>query len=85
MLTALEQKLENEPEWLSSEVFNGEVAFKLYDTYGFPLDLTQDMLREKNIALDSEAFDAAMAQQKAQSKAAHKGTGEAAGSSDWRF
>ena len=84
MLIALEQKLENEPQWLDSEVFNGEVAFKLYDTYGFPLDLTQDMLREKNIALDIDAFDAAMAKQKAQSKAAHKNMGDAAATGDFK-
>ncbi len=84
MLNALEQKLENEPKWLDSEVFNGETAFKLYDTYGFPLDLTQDMLREKNIALDLEAFDGAMAKQKAQSKAAWKGTGDAAATGDFK-
>jgi alanyl-tRNA synthetase len=64
--------------------FNGEVAFKLYDTYGFPLDLTEDMLREKNIALDSDAFDTAMAKQKAQSKAAWKGTGDVATTGDFK-
>ena len=64
--------------------FNGEVAFKLYDTYGFPLDLTEDMLREKNIALDSDAFNTAMAKQKAQSKAAWKGTGDAAATGDFK-
>ncbi len=84
MFKMLEEKLEYEPKWLSSETFNGEVAFKLYDTYGFPLDLTQDMLREKNIALDSKAFDEAMAKQKAQSKAAHKGTGEAVATGDFK-
>ncbi|RLA69906.1 MAG: alanine--tRNA ligase [Epsilonproteobacteria bacterium] len=68
----------------TTDTFNGEVAFKLYDTYGFPLDLTEDMLREKNIALDSDAFDTAMAKQKAQSKAAWKGTGDAAATGDFK-
>jgi len=84
MFIALEQKLENEPTWLSSEVFNGEVAFKLYDTYGFPLDLTEDMLREKKINLDMDAFDAKMNAQKAQSKAGWKGTGDAATTGDFK-
>ena len=84
MFVALEQKLENEPEWLSSEVFNGEVAFKLYDTYGFPLDLTEDMLREKEISLDMDAFNAKMDAQKAQSKAGWKGTGDAAATGDFK-
>jgi alanyl-tRNA synthetase len=68
----------------TSDVFNGEVAFKLYDTYGFPLDLTEDMLREKNITLDITAFDAKMEAQKAQSKANWKGTGDAAQSGDFK-
>ncbi|MCF6244765.1 MAG: alanine--tRNA ligase [Sulfurovum sp.] len=84
MFRALEEKLENEPQWLSSEVFNGEVAFKLYDTYGFPLDLTEDMLREKNISLDMDAFNAKMNAQKAQSKAGWKGTGDAATTGDFK-
>lgn len=84
MFTALEQKLKNEPTWLSSETFNGEVAFKLYDTYGFPLDLTEDMLREKEIALDMDAFTAKMDAQKAQSKAGWKGTGDAATTGDFK-
>ena len=66
------------------DVFNGEVAFKLYDTYGFPLDLTEDMLREKNIKLDIDAFDAKMEAQKAQSKANWKGTGDAAETGDFK-
>ncbi|WP_309496681.1 alanine--tRNA ligase [Sulfurovum sp.] len=73
------QELEN-----TSETFDGEVAFKLYDTYGFPLDLTEDMLREKNIALDAEGFESKMAAQKAQSKAAWKGTGDAAATGDFK-
>ncbi|MEA1879751.1 MAG: alanine--tRNA ligase [Campylobacterota bacterium] len=77
-------KLFNKELEVTKESFNGEVAFKLYDTYGFPLDLTEDMLREKNIALDVEAFDASMAKQKAQSKAAWKGTGDAAATGDFK-
>jgi alanyl-tRNA synthetase len=52
----------------SGQAFSGDVAFKLYDTFGFPLDLTEVILREKNIALDNSAFDAAMAKQKELSK-----------------
>ncbi|MEN8727320.1 MAG: alanine--tRNA ligase, partial [Sulfurovum sp.] len=77
-------KLFNEELKNTSDVFNGEVAFKLYDTYGFPLDLTEDMLREKNIKLDIDAFDAKMEAQKAQSKANWKGTGDAATTGDFK-
>ena len=68
----------------TTDMFNGEVAFKLYDTYGFPLDLTEDMLREKNIQLDIDAFNTKMEAQKAQSKAGWKGTGEAAETGDFK-
>ncbi|MEO1139504.1 MAG: alanine--tRNA ligase [Pseudomonadota bacterium] len=61
----------------------GEAAFKLYDTYGFPLDLTQDALREKGRDVDVAGFDAAMAEQKAKARAAWSGTGEAADSTVW--
>ena len=64
--------------------FSGEVAFKLYDTYGFPLDLTQDMLKEKGIELDIAEFEEKMAQQKAKSKAAWKGSGDALLSGDFK-
>jgi len=77
-------KLFNEELENTTTVFNGEVAFKLYDTYGFPLDLTEDMLREKNIKLDIDAFDAKMEAQKAQSKANWKGTGDAATTGDFK-
>jgi alanyl-tRNA synthetase len=53
-------------------VFNGDTAFKLHDTYGFPLDLTQDICREHDITVDATAFDAAMARQKEQARAAGK-------------
>jgi len=53
-------------------VFDGELAFKLHDTYGFPLDLTADICREAAVSVNTEAFDAAMAQQKAQARAAGK-------------
>jgi alanyl-tRNA synthetase len=53
-------------------VFNGETAFKLHDTYGFPLDLTADICRERSVTVDSAAFDAAMARQKDQARAAGK-------------
>jgi alanyl-tRNA synthetase len=61
----------------------GEAAFKLYDTYGFPLDLTQDALREKGRTVDTSGFDAAMAEQKAKARAAWAGTGESADLSIW--
>ena len=53
-------------------VFNGETAFKLHDTYGFPLDLTADICRERSVTVDGAAFDAAMARQKDQARAAGK-------------
>ncbi|MEM7544553.1 MAG: alanine--tRNA ligase [Pseudomonadota bacterium] len=61
----------------------GDAAFKLYDTYGFPLDLTQDALREKGRAVDTAGFDAAMAEQKAKARAAWAGSGEAAEGAVW--
>lgn len=61
----------------------GETAFKLYDTFGFPYDLTEDALRSRGIAVDRAGFDAAMAQQKAAARAAWKGSGQAADSEVW--
>ena len=55
-----------------NKVFNGDTAFKLHDTYGFPLDLTQDICREHDVTVDAAAFDAAMARQKEQARAAGK-------------
>jgi alanyl-tRNA synthetase len=62
---------------------SGEAAFKLYDTYGFPLDLTQDALREKGRTVDTDGFDAAMAEQKAKARAAWAGSGDAADNAVW--
>ena len=56
----------------SHAVFNGELAFKLHDTYGFPLDLTADICRERGVSVDDKAFNAAMARQKEQARAAGK-------------
>lgn len=61
----------------------GEVAFKLYDTYGFPLDLTQDVLRGKGQTVDVEGFDHAMSKQKAAARAAWSGSGETMTSKLW--
>ena len=61
----------------------GEAAFKLYDTYGFPLDLTQDALREKGRGVDVAGFDAAMEAQKAKARAAWSGSGEAKDAAIW--
>ncbi|MFA5243465.1 MAG: alanine--tRNA ligase [Sulfuricella sp.] len=55
-----------------NKIFNGETAFKLHDTYGFPLDLTQDVCREHGVSVDAAAFDAAMSRQKEQARAAGK-------------
>jgi alanyl-tRNA synthetase len=59
-------------EKTGATVFNGETAFKLHDTYGFPLDLTADICRERQMSVDSVAFDAAMTRQKEQARAAGK-------------
>ena len=64
-------------------VFSGDVAFKLYDTYGFPLDLTEDALKPRGITVDTAAFQAAMKKQKEAAKAAWKGSGEAATEGLW--
>src|SRR5213075_1569109 len=61
----------------------GETAFKLYDTFGFPYDLTEDALRARGIGVDRAGFDAAMARQKAAARAAWKGSGQAADSEVW--
>jgi alanyl-tRNA synthetase len=61
----------------------GEVAFKLYDTYGFPLDLTQDVLREKGGSVDLAGFDTAMAEQRRRARAAWSGSGEAGPEAVW--
>ncbi|ASM37398.1 alanine--tRNA ligase [Campylobacter sputorum] len=62
----------------TKNIFSGEVAFKLYDTYGFPLDLTIDMLREKNISVDEKKFDELMSEQRKKAKASWKGSGDKA-------
>ena len=63
--------------------FSGDVAFKLYDTYGFPLDLTQDALRLRNITVDTDSFNAAMERQRAEARKAWAGSGEAATEKVW--
>ncbi len=64
-------------------VLPGAVAFKLYDTFGFPLDLTQDALREEGRGVDVAGFDAAMAEQRVRARAAWAGTGDAATERVW--
>ena len=65
------------------DVLDGDTAFRLYDTYGFPLDLTQDALRPRNISVDVEAFTAAMLRQKAEARASWAGSGEASSETIW--
>ncbi|MDP1639613.1 MAG: alanine--tRNA ligase, partial [Hyphomicrobium sp.] len=65
------------------DVLPGETAFKLYDTYGFPLDLTEDALRARGVTVDTKGFDAAMERQRAEARKAWKGSGEAATESVW--
>ncbi|MAU53754.1 MAG: alanine--tRNA ligase [Roseovarius sp.] len=79
-LRLLDEELAGLPE---GAALPGEAAFRLYDTYGFPLDLTQDALREKGRAVDTEGFDAAMAAQKAKARAAWAGSGEVADQAIW--
>ncbi len=69
--------LENEAKILKSgDIFNGSIAFKLYDTYGFPLDLTEDLLRDKDLTLDRKSFDVAMQKQKDDAKKSWSGSGD---------
>ena len=79
-LKLLDDELSNLPE---DADLPGDAAFKLYDTFGFPLDLTQDALREKGRSVDTSGFDAAMEQQKAKARAAWSGSGEATDATVW--
>ncbi|MBZ0129937.1 MAG: alanine--tRNA ligase [Rhodobacteraceae bacterium] len=79
-LKLLDEALDDLPEAAS---LPGDTAFRLYDTYGFPLDLTQDALRERGRAVDVAGFDAAMAEQKAKARAAWSGSGEAGEETIW--
>ena len=79
-LTLLDEAVTGLPE---GSALPGETAFRLYDTFGFPLDLTQDALREKGIDVDTAGFDAAMAEQKAKARAAWAGSGEASDAQVW--
>ncbi|WP_371037721.1 alanine--tRNA ligase [Rhodosalinus sp. FB01] len=79
-LKLLEEELAELPDGAS---LPGRTAFRLYDTYGFPLDLTQDALREKGRAVDAEGFETAMAEQKAKARAAWSGSGEAKDAAIW--
>src|SRR5690606_7800350 len=67
----------------SGDRLDGETAFKLYDTYGFPLDLTQDALRQRDISVDLDGFNKAMERQKAEARASWAGSGEAATETIW--
>ncbi len=68
----------------TKDVFSGNTAFKLYDTYGFPLDLTADMLREKNMSVDVAKFEELMSEQKKRAKASWKGSGDAVAHGDFK-
>ncbi len=78
-LDLFEKELKN-----TKDVFSGEVAFKLYDTYGFPLDLTQDMLRDKGLSVDAKRFDDLMSEQRTRAKASWKGSGDSAAHGDFK-
>ncbi len=78
-LEIFENELKN-----TKEIFSGEVAFKLYDTCGFPLDLTEDMLRDKGLKVDTKKYDELMKIQRERSKASWKGSGDKASSGDFK-
>ncbi len=67
----------------AGDKLDGTVAFKLYDTYGFPLDLTQDALRRRDIVVDTDAYSVAMERQKAEARASWTGAGGAADDAVW--
>jgi len=68
----------------TKNLFSGSVAFKLYDTYGFPLDLTQDMLKDRGIDVDIAEFERLMQEQRQRAKAAWKGSGDAKVEGDFK-
>ncbi|MGD9555284.1 MAG: alanine--tRNA ligase [Arcobacteraceae bacterium] len=68
----------------TQKIFSGEVAFKLYDTFGFPLDLTQDMLRNMNLQVDTQTFETLMNEQKQKAKASWKGSGDIQNEGDFK-
>lgn len=78
-LELFENELKN-----TKEIFSGEIAFKLYDTFGFPLDLTSDMLRDKNLTVDEKRFDELMGEQRQRAKASWKGSGDKMAQGDFR-
>jgi len=78
-IALFEEELKN-----TKETFSGEVAFKLYDTFGFPLDLTEDMLKSHNLKLDSAKFEELMLEQRTRAKAAWKGSGDDAVAGDFK-
>ena len=65
------------------DMFDGVTAFTLYDTYGFPLDLTQDAVRAKGLTVDLEGFDTAMANQRKMARDAWVGSGQVAAAGEW--
>jgi alanyl-tRNA synthetase len=78
-IALFEEELEN-----TKETFSGDVAFKLYDTFGFPLDLTEDMLKSHNLKLDIDRFEELMLEQRTSAKAAWKGSGDDAVAGDFK-
>ncbi len=78
-LELFEKELQN-----TKDIFSGDVAFKLYDTFGFPLDLTQDMLKEVGKNVDIKKFDELMDQQRKRSQASWKGSGDKAKDGDFK-
>ncbi|WP_300842891.1 alanine--tRNA ligase, partial [Helicobacter sp. UBA3407] len=79
------KELEKLKDEKPNQLFSGEVAFKLYDTYGFPLDLTQDMLRENGFGVDVDSFEICMKAQKEQAKANWKGSGDSVKEGDFKL
>ena len=75
--------LNQDLEKVKNNIFPGEIAFKLYDTYGFPLDLTADLLKNKNIKIDTDAFDKSMEKSKELARASWKGSGDKSLEEKW--
>jgi alanyl-tRNA synthetase len=75
--------LEENLDKVQNKILPGEIAFKLYDTYGFPLDLTADILRSKNIKIDSKGFDSEMEKNKALARANWRGSGDKSLEEKW--